>query len=88
MSPEKVDVSHEFDEAHFVARAEAGRSVLASMKPDDPGRASLERMVEAFVDHRPEAFRTKRTTVWQPMMDQPVDPAIFDTTPPTSSGRP
>jgi hypothetical protein len=67
-----------FDEVSRKLQLEFVRNRLASMPPGE--RSEMEKTVY-IPPHGPD-HRTEETTVWRPVLDEPVDPASLEFTPP------
>ncbi len=61
------------------------REALAAMRPDDAKRSLVENAIARYSESRGPNFQTEETTVWRPVLDQPVDAASLEFTPPAES---
>ena len=81
----KVESGNVFDGSSRGQKLERMRDHFATMRPDDPHRTVVEKAISHFAETRVQDYRTEETTVWRPILDQPVDPASLEFTPPAEN---
>ena len=78
----KVESGSVFDDESRRQELVRLRERYASMGPDDPHRSVMEKAIAHFSESRGTNHRTEETTVWRPVLDQPIDSASLEFTPP------